>query len=199
MPRVHAFTLSSSSLKQMWAWRNLMPGLLRYVYWNAMTFLFVRHTGYSNLNFVESGSITFQPQDAYGLEKLATEELCKHYTKDFGIECRVGRFHNIYGPFGTWKGKPSNSLVIEGIYINLACDLWDDNSTCLKCYLSNRWSREGTCCLLQKGPDIHGEVWNVGWWSPDPILHFHRRVRRGCSEVCVHWMPSNYQSKALPL
>jgi nucleoside-diphosphate-sugar epimerase len=38
------------------------------------------------------------------LEKLATEELCKHYTKDFGIECRIGRFHNIYGPFGTWKG-----------------------------------------------------------------------------------------------
>lgn len=47
----------------------------------------------------------FQPQDAYGLEKLATEELCKHYTTDFGIECRIGRFHNIYGPFGTWKGK----------------------------------------------------------------------------------------------
>ena len=46
-----------------------------------------------------------QPQDAYGLEKLATEELFKHYTKDFGIECRIGRFHNIYGPFGTWKGS----------------------------------------------------------------------------------------------
>ena len=39
-----------------------------------------------------------------GKEKLATEELCKHYNKDFGIECRIGRFHNIYGPFGTWKG-----------------------------------------------------------------------------------------------
>lgn len=49
-------------------------------------------------------SITMQPQDAYGLEKLATEELCKHYTKDFAIECRIGRFHDIYGPFGTWKG-----------------------------------------------------------------------------------------------
>ncbi|RWW57886.1 hypothetical protein BHE74_00035336 [Ensete ventricosum] len=47
---------------------------------------------------------SWQPQDAYGLEKLATEELCKHYNKDFGIECRIGRFHNIYGPFGTWKG-----------------------------------------------------------------------------------------------
>jgi len=45
-----------------------------------------------------------QPQDAYGLEKLATEELCKHYTSDFGIECRIARFHNIYGPHGTWKG-----------------------------------------------------------------------------------------------
>ena len=45
-----------------------------------------------------------QPQDAYGLEKLVTEELCIHYNKDFGIECRTARFHNIYGPYGTWKG-----------------------------------------------------------------------------------------------
>eukprot|EP01026_Neomeris_dumetosa_P000605 TRINITY_DN10151_c0_g2_i2.p1 TRINITY_DN10151_c0_g2~~TRINITY_DN10151_c0_g2_i2.p1 ORF type:complete len:286 (+),score=46.76 TRINITY_DN10151_c0_g2_i2:218-1075(+) len=45
-----------------------------------------------------------QPQDAYGLEKLATEELCKHYTHDFDMECRIARFHNIYGPQGTWKG-----------------------------------------------------------------------------------------------
>jgi len=52
----------------------------------------------------ESDAWPAEPQDAYGLEKLATEELCKHYTKDFGIECRIGRFHNIYGPFGTWKG-----------------------------------------------------------------------------------------------
>ena len=52
-----------------------------------------------------SAMFNLKPQDAYGLEKLATEELCKHYTKDFGIECRVGRFHNIYGPYGTWKGK----------------------------------------------------------------------------------------------
>lgn len=54
-----------------------------------------------------------QPQDAYGLEKLASEELCKHYTKDFGIECRVGRFHNIYGPFGTWKGTLFNCCCIK--------------------------------------------------------------------------------------
>jgi len=45
-----------------------------------------------------------QPQDAYGLEKLASEEVYKHYQSDFGIQTRIGRFHNIYGPFGTWKG-----------------------------------------------------------------------------------------------
>jgi len=45
-----------------------------------------------------------QPQDAYGLEKLMTEELLMHYDADFGMECRLGRFHNIYGPCGTWKG-----------------------------------------------------------------------------------------------
>ena len=45
-----------------------------------------------------------QPQDAYGLEKLASEELAMHYDKDFALECRIARFHNIYGPYGTWKG-----------------------------------------------------------------------------------------------
>lgn len=45
-----------------------------------------------------------QPQDAYGLEKLYTEELCKYYSKDYGMQIRIARFHNIYGPYGTWKG-----------------------------------------------------------------------------------------------
>eukprot|EP00850_Spirogloea_muscicola_P019591 SM000194S04827 [mRNA] locus=s194:220350:222476:- [translate_table: standard] len=39
----------------------------------------------------ESDAWPAEPQDAYGLEKLATEELCKHYTKDFSVECRIGR------------------------------------------------------------------------------------------------------------
>ena len=46
-----------------------------------------------------------QPQDAYGLEKLLSEECCKYYGIDFpSIEFRVARFHNIYGPQGTWTG-----------------------------------------------------------------------------------------------
>jgi GDP-D-mannose 3',5'-epimerase len=44
------------------------------------------------------------PQDAYGWEKLVSERLCTYYRKDFGLETRIARFHNIYGPEGTWNG-----------------------------------------------------------------------------------------------
>ncbi len=44
------------------------------------------------------------PQDAYGWEKLITERLCTHYREDYGIETRIVRFHNIFGPNGTWDG-----------------------------------------------------------------------------------------------
>jgi len=45
-----------------------------------------------------------QPQDAYGWEKLFTEILCKYYREDYGLETRIVRFHNIFGPLGTWDG-----------------------------------------------------------------------------------------------
>jgi len=44
------------------------------------------------------------PEDGYGWEKLFTERMCRHFTEDFGIEPRVARFHNVYGPLGTWTG-----------------------------------------------------------------------------------------------
>jgi len=44
------------------------------------------------------------PQDAYGWEKLIVERLCGHYQQDYGLETRIVRFHNIFGPFGTWEG-----------------------------------------------------------------------------------------------
>ncbi len=52
----------------------------------------------------ESDAYPAQPQDAYGWEKLVTERLCTHYQEDFGLETRIVRFHNIFGPLGTWDG-----------------------------------------------------------------------------------------------
>jgi len=52
----------------------------------------------------EQDAYPAQPQDAYGWEKLVSERLCTHYREDYGIETRIVRFHNIFGPHGTWDG-----------------------------------------------------------------------------------------------
>lgn len=52
----------------------------------------------------ESDAYPAQPQDAYGWEKLLSELLCSFYAGDYGITTRVVRFHNIYGPYGTYQG-----------------------------------------------------------------------------------------------
>ncbi len=44
------------------------------------------------------------PEDGYGWEKLFSERMCRHFREDFGIATRVARYHNVYGPWGTWDG-----------------------------------------------------------------------------------------------
>ncbi len=44
------------------------------------------------------------PEDGYGWEKLFSERMCRHFTEDYGLVTRVARFHNVYGPLGTWEG-----------------------------------------------------------------------------------------------
>jgi GDP-D-mannose 3',5'-epimerase len=44
------------------------------------------------------------PEDGYGWEKLFSERMCRHFEEDFGLQCRVARFHNVYGPQGTYDG-----------------------------------------------------------------------------------------------
>src|SRR5690348_7534451 len=44
------------------------------------------------------------PEDGYGWEKLFSERMCRHFREDFGLYTRVARFHNVYGPLGTWDG-----------------------------------------------------------------------------------------------
>jgi GDP-D-mannose 3',5'-epimerase len=44
------------------------------------------------------------PEDGYGWEKLFGERLCRHFREDYGTVTRVARYHNVYGPYGTWEG-----------------------------------------------------------------------------------------------
>jgi nucleoside-diphosphate-sugar epimerase len=52
----------------------------------------------------ESDAYPAMPEDGYGWEKLFSERMCRHFREDFGLETRVARYHNVYGPDGTWSG-----------------------------------------------------------------------------------------------
>lgn len=52
----------------------------------------------------ESDAYPAEPEDGYGWEKLFGERMCRHFSEDFGLQTRVARYHNVYGPVGTWTG-----------------------------------------------------------------------------------------------
>src|SRR5689334_14969190 len=52
----------------------------------------------------EEDAYPAQAEDGYGWEKLFTERMCRHFREDFGLETRVARYHNVYGPLGTFDG-----------------------------------------------------------------------------------------------
>jgi GDP-D-mannose 3', 5'-epimerase len=52
----------------------------------------------------EADAYPAMPEDGYGWEKLFSERMCRHFMEDFGLETRVARYHNVYGPEGTWRG-----------------------------------------------------------------------------------------------
>jgi GDP-D-mannose 3',5'-epimerase len=82
-------------------------------------------------------------EDGYGWEKLYSERLCRHYTEDYGLETRVVRFHNIFGPLGTFEGGREKSpaaicrklaLAVE----NDEIEIWGDGKqTRSYCYVDD--------------------------------------------------------------
>ncbi len=52
----------------------------------------------------EADAYPAMPEDGYGWEKLFSERMCRHFREDYGLKTRVARFHNVYGPLGTWDG-----------------------------------------------------------------------------------------------
>jgi GDP-D-mannose 3',5'-epimerase len=52
----------------------------------------------------EEDAYPAMPEDGYGWEKLFSERMCRHFREDYGMQTRIARFHNVYGPLGTWTG-----------------------------------------------------------------------------------------------
>jgi nucleoside-diphosphate-sugar epimerase len=86
-----------------------------------------------------------QPQDAYGWEKLVTERLCTHYWEDYGVATRIVRFHNIFGPLGTWRGGREKApaaicrkVAIAALSGNPEIEIWGDGEqTRSFCYVDD--------------------------------------------------------------
>jgi nucleoside-diphosphate-sugar epimerase len=93
----------------------------------------------------EEDAYPAQPQDAYGWEKLVTERLCTHYREDYGIQTRIVRFHNIFGPLGTWDGGREKApaamcrkIAIAKASKNEEIEIWGDGKqTRSFCYVDD--------------------------------------------------------------
>jgi nucleoside-diphosphate-sugar epimerase len=93
----------------------------------------------------EEDAYPAQPQDAYGWQKLISERLCTHYDEELGLETRIVRFHNIFGPYGTWEGgreKAPAALCRKVAYAKLTgtpeVEVWGDGEqTRSFCYIDD--------------------------------------------------------------
>ena len=81
----------------------------------------------------EADAYPAMPEDGYGWEKLFSERMCRHFSEDFGLTARMARFHNVYGPLGTWDGGREKApaaicrKVIEARHCgNHKIDIWGD-------------------------------------------------------------------------
>jgi len=81
----------------------------------------------------ESDAYPALPEDGYGWEKLFSERMCRHFEEDYGLVARVARYHNVYGPEGTWTGGREKApaaicrKVIEAKNSgNLEINIWGD-------------------------------------------------------------------------
>src|SRR6266487_3942868 len=80
-------------------------GVERYFYASsACVYAADRQTSPDVVALKESDAYPATPEDGYGWEKLFSERMCRHFREDFGIATRIGRYHNVYGPFGAWDG-----------------------------------------------------------------------------------------------
>jgi GDP-D-mannose 3', 5'-epimerase len=113
----------------------------------------------------EEDAYPAMPEDGYGWEKLFSERMCRHFYEDFGIETRIARYHNVYGPHGTWDGGRekapaalSRKVALASISKSHEIEIWGDGEqTRSFTYISD--CIEGTLRLMESN---YREPLNVG-------------------------------------
>jgi nucleoside-diphosphate-sugar epimerase len=113
----------------------------------------------------EADAYPAEPEDGYGWEKLFSERMCRHFHEDFGLPTFIARYHNVYGPHGTWRGGREKAPAAICRKVSEArltgrnsIEVWGDgNQTRSFMYIDD--CIEGTLRLA--GSDIH-EPLNIG-------------------------------------
>jgi nucleoside-diphosphate-sugar epimerase len=113
----------------------------------------------------ESDAYPAEPEDGYGWEKLFSERMCRHFKEDFGLDTKVARYHNVYGPLGTFDGgreKAPAALCRKIINAKLKkeneIEVWGDgNQTRTFMYIDD--CIEGTTKIFENKSN---EVFNLG-------------------------------------
>lgn len=92
-----------------------------------------KQTDPANPGLKEADAYPALAEDGYGWEKLFSERMCRHFSEDFGLLTRVARFHNVYGPFGTFDGGREKApaaicrkVIGAGITGNKEIVIWGD-------------------------------------------------------------------------
>ena len=141
-----------------------LNGVSRYLYSSsACVYPDYRQTDANVTPLKEEDAYPANPQDAYGWEKLVSEKLAEYYASDYGIATRIVRFHNIYGPYGTYDGgreKAPAALCrkIAKAESSGAIEVWGDGEqTRSFCHVGD--CVEGIYRLMQSD---HAEPLNLG-------------------------------------
>src|ERR1700734_2899500 len=133
-----------------------LNGVKRYLYSSsACVYPDYLQTSVDVVPLKEEDAYPAQPQDAYGWEKLISERLCQHYHEDYGMETRVVRFHNIFGPLGTWTGGREKApaavcrkIALAKLTGNHEIEIWGDGQqTRSFCYVDDCVT--GICKLMR--------------------------------------------------
>jgi nucleoside-diphosphate-sugar epimerase len=105
----------------------------------------------------EDDAYPAMPEDGYGWEKLFSERMCRHFQEDFGLETRVARYHNVYGPHGTWDGGREKApaaicrKVAEAKLFGISdIEIWGDGEQ-TRSFMYIDDCLEGTCRLMASG------------------------------------------------
>jgi len=141
-------------------------GVIRYLYTSsACVYPEYRQTEVCALPLREEEAYPAAPQDAYGWEKLVSERLCLHYREEYALDTRIVRFHNIFGPLGTWDGGREKApaalcrkIAIAKLTGDHTIEIWGDGEqTRSFCYIDD--CVEGIVRLMESG---YGEPLNLG-------------------------------------